>query len=821
MTKKRIELLAPAGSPDAYRAAAAAGADAVYLGAKGFNARQQAQNFEERDLEEIMDDARIRGIKMYFVLNTLVSESEIQEAAKLASFVYQLGMDGIIVQDLGLVHVIKEMLPGFPIHASTQMTVHNTDGVKAAQAMGINRIVLARELSLGEIAEIVDNTGAEVEVFAHGALCISRSGQCLLSSFIGGRSGNRGRCAQPCRLPWKIDGYGSPGDYLLSPKDLMTLEILPELIKTGVSALKIEGRMKSPEYVAAVVMVYRKYLDMAMANPERYSVDPADIRMLMQVFNRGGFTAGYLREGNPNEMMSTEHPKNWGVLAGTVLHTEKQSQPRFGGREGDRLISIRLSEQLNMGDGLEIWDSKNRNPDAIISVMMKDGRHVKTAKAGDVLLAGNFKSDAAPGSPVYKTYDKALMESLSGFIQKNAQRVPVIAEFRLYAGRKPELIITDCDGNSVTAVGDNEAQQAREKPTTTERAGEQLKKSGDTPYRFESVRVLTDGNAFIPVSEINTIRRIALERLTEIRRKPKESRLPARQFSSGFSPEYSGRPAKQTAISVFFYSVPGGIDWGDLSISRVYLPVNESGRLEEIKKQGIQGYLWIPPILHDHQAEALIKKITEFSGRADGFLAGNIGMLHRIREEFPDIPAALDFQMNIFNSRAIEAVKKYQPSSVMLSLELNLEAIKLIKSADIALEAYVYGPVPVMTLEYCPGSNRGECTRKCGSCPGSRGFLTDRLGKRFMYKTDPSLKRTTLFNSSLLMLDDIRPLMETGVQILRIGIMDETPEEIQALCRFFQACRTEDNEGCGHADSGALQRITGKSLTRGHYYRGV
>lgn len=817
MKQKRIELLAPAGSPDAYRAAAAAGADAVYLGAKGFNARQHAQNFEECDLEAIIDDARIRGIKIYLVLNTLVNESEIQEAAKLASFVYQLGVDGIIVQDLGLVQIIKEMLPDLPIHASTQMTVHNTDGVKAAQAMGIDRIVLARELNLDEISKIVDNTGAEIEVFAHGALCISRSGQCLLSSFIGGRSGNRGRCAQPCRLPWRIDGYNAPGDYLLSPKDLMTLKVLPELIKTGISALKIEGRMKSPEYVAAVVMVYRKYLDMAMADPEHYSVDPADIRMLMQVFNRGGFTTGYLREQNRREMMCTEHPKNWGVLAGTVIKTEKQYQPRFGGRDEDRLVSIRLSEQLNMGDGLEIWDSKNQNPAAIISVMMKDGKHVKTAKAGDILLVGNFKSDASVGSPVYKTYDKALMESLSAFIQKNERRLPVTAEFRLFAGKKPELVINNFDGNSVLAVGDKEAQHAREKPTTAERAEEQLKKSGDTPYRIDSVRVLTDGKAFIPVSEINNIRRTALEKLTEIRKKPKKPRLPVKQYIPGISSEFAGSSPKQKVVSVFFYNITGHINWGGLNAFRVYLPINESDRLNEVKKHGIQGYLWIPPVLHDHQVEALIKKVKKNSDQADGFLVGNIGLLHRFRNEFPDIPAAVDFQMNIFNSRAIEAIKKYRPSSIMLSVELNIEAIKAIKSPNIALEAYVYGPIPVMTLEYCPGSSRGECSRKCGSCSGSRGFLTDRLDKRFMYKTDPVLQRTTLFNSSLLMLDDIRPLIDTNIEIFRIGIMDETSEEIEALCRFYQACEGDEVV----AGAGLLPGIRGKSFTRGHYYRGV
>jgi len=272
MIKKTIELLAPAGSPAAYRAAAAAGADAVYLGAKSFNARQQADNFGEAELESVIEDAHVRGIKVYFVLNTLIKNAEMEEACKLASFVYKKGIDAVIIQDLGLVGILKKYVPDLPVHASTQMTIHNTDGVKAALDLGIERIILSREHSLGEIKSIVSSTNAEIEVFAHGALCVSRSGQCLLSSFIGGRSGNRGRCAQPCRLPWSTDAKNVAGDYLLSPRDLMTLEILPELIDTGISALKIEGRMKSPEYVAAVVSVYRKYLDMAIQNTPRYSL---------------------------------------------------------------------------------------------------------------------------------------------------------------------------------------------------------------------------------------------------------------------------------------------------------------------------------------------------------------------------------------------------------------------------------------------------------------------------------------------------------------------------------------------------------------------
>jgi len=811
MTERKPELLAPAGSPEAYRAAVLAGADAVYLGAKAFNARINAGNFDDEALSEVIKDAHIRGIKIYLVLNTLIKDRELEEARKLASFAYNEGIDGIIIQDPGLVSILKETAPSLPIHASTQMTIHNTDGVKAAQALGISRVVLARELTLREIEEIIHRTGIEAEIFIHGALCISRSGQCLMSSFMGGRSGNRGRCAQPCRLPYTVESISASGSYLISPKDLMTLELLPDIIRTGVKALKIEGRMKSPEYVAATVMIYRKYIDMAVSDPASYKVDPQDIRMLEQVFNRGGFTTGYLK-GKDRRLISIEHPKHWGVRVGTVVSADGEKQRKFFTDRENVLVCVKLNEQVDIGDGIEIWDKNTQS--AIISVMMRDGKHVKSAGHGDTVLLGNFNSAAKPGSPVYKTFDKKLMDYLSEAASKNVPTVPVTGEFKFYRYEKPVLTVADNNGHTVRIEGTEPCQEAVSKPLTRERVTEQLRKTGDTPYYFESIDVITDGKSFIPVSAVNVMRREALKELSSKRAAVTDRRIIS---ETGFFPGNAQNLSYTRKISIMFYRLPEKI--GYLPVDRVYLRPEDLDRMEEFRDAGTEVFAAVPAVLTDRQMDMYVKRIGELKKKPDGILAGNLGALHRIREEFPDIPVTLDFTMNIFNSYAVGIMKKYKPSGIMPSPELSFEELKEIRSRDIPLEACVYGVIPVMTLEYCPASNNGSCGGKCGICRNREGYLTDHRGRRFLYITDPVLKRTTIFSSSILMIDDLDPFEETDVKILRIGIMDEKPDEIRNICRYYRDLWVN---GMKPKTGQKLPfSIRNKNLTHGHYYRGV
>ena len=291
----KIELLAPAGDFDCLKAAVQSGADSVYFGGELFNARSSATNFNRDELREAIRYAKLRNVKVNFTLNTLLKDDELEDAADLAKYVYSLGADAILVQDLGLAKYLIDNFPEMDIHASTQMSAHNLQGVLELERLGFKRVVLSRELSLHEIEYICQRSNIEIETFIHGALCISYSGQCLVSSLVGGRSGNRGKCAQACRLPYELVEEGSDKvidkGYLLSPKDLCGLSFIPSLINAGVKCFKIEGRMKTPEYVATVTKIYRKYIDLAESN-EPYIIDDNDIKELMQAFNRGGFSSG-------------------------------------------------------------------------------------------------------------------------------------------------------------------------------------------------------------------------------------------------------------------------------------------------------------------------------------------------------------------------------------------------------------------------------------------------------------------------------------------------------------------------------------------------
>ncbi len=343
---KTVELLAPVGKIENAYAAIENGADALFVGGKLFNARQYADNFADDELESIVKYSKLRGIKIYVTVNILIKQSEIERLFHYLNYLSDLGIDAVISQDLAVVSLVKNYFPHLTLHASTQMTAHSLEDVLLLKSIGFKRVVLARELHLNEISAITKTCGVEIETFVHGALCFSYSGQCLMSSLIGGRSGNRGRCAQPCRMKYTLLEADHPiqdKSYLLSLKDMCTIEFLPKLIDAGIHSFKIEGRMKSPEYVASVVSVYRKYLDLAKSGSE-YEVDPKDVEELKKIFNRGGFSKGYYFEHSGKHMITADSPKHIGVRAGTVTHFSPKNHR----------ATILLEEDLNPGDGIEV-----------------------------------------------------------------------------------------------------------------------------------------------------------------------------------------------------------------------------------------------------------------------------------------------------------------------------------------------------------------------------------------------------------------------------------------------------------------------------------
>ena len=516
---KKCELLVPAGGEKQFIAAVENGADAVYMGGLLYNARMGADNFTADQIGKAVDYAHLRNVKVYVTMNTLLEDEELDSALGLAEILYEKGVDALIVQDLGLGELIRQRMPDFPLHLSTQATVYNREGLRAARELGYKRAVLARELSLEEIRDCSLPRISETEVFVHGALCFCYSGQCQLSRFIGGRSGNKGSCAQPCRLSYSYNGAEG---YPLSPKDLCLIDWMGELIEAGVSSLKIEGRMKSAEYVAVVTRIYRKYLDQYLLHGG-YTVSEEDRQELTQIFNRGGFTAGYVREDPEEGLMSGILPKNQGVKVGYI------SNPAKGGL----LADLKLSEPLEMGDVIEVHGRD------LFSTKVTYLEELK-GKNG-LVRVGDMKAEVSPGDEVYRIVSFRLMKkaeesfkgiSFDGEPISGKRKIPVDMTLKASCGEPAELtaVCCDADGKKIsvrTVCEDVIPQQAINRATSEEEIEKQLSKTGKTPFAPGHIRILQRGQLFIPVSGINKLRRMALSDLAEAKKSTCRRTLPA------------------------------------------------------------------------------------------------------------------------------------------------------------------------------------------------------------------------------------------------------------------------------------------------------
>ncbi|MBQ9478209.1 MAG: U32 family peptidase, partial [Selenomonadaceae bacterium] len=443
-----IELLAPVGSAEALRAAVNAGADAVYLAGKSFGARAFANNFSNDELAVAIKYAHLHGVDVHVTVNTIVADDEF---AALDEYLLELGrlnVDALIIQDLGVAARARTLIPHIPRHASTQMTIHNIEGVRAAEELGFDRVVLARELSLNEIRSIVADTDIEIEVFVHGALCVCTSGQCLMSSMIGARSGNRGRCAQPCRLPYDLiadDGSTvDAGKYILSPKDLNGIDRLPALIDAGVSSLKIEGRMKRAEYVAIVVETYRRAIDRCLARPNEFEPTVEEHRRLAQIFNRD-FTTAYLDGKIDRDMISDKKPNNRGLPVGRVTAVDARS------------VTLKATEEINLGDQIEIWIKVGGRINFTVE---------KIKRRGDLVT---INVDNTKGIRVhdraFKIFDAQLAaHAQTFFAEPSANKIFISAHVEVQPNKPLRLKLTDGDGNISEAETKTAAVAATNRP---------------------------------------------------------------------------------------------------------------------------------------------------------------------------------------------------------------------------------------------------------------------------------------------------------------------------------------------------------------------
>ena len=777
--KKKIELLSPVGGYTQFIAAVESGADAVYLGGSSFNARNSATNFSDDELKEAIKYAHIRGVKVHLTLNILIHDSEIKEAIEFAKRAYSYGVDAFIVQDLGVIKLLNEVIPEANIHFSTQGTVYSLDGVKALSPFNFERIVLARELTLDEIENICNNTDKEIEVFVHGALCICYSGQCRYSSLIGERSGNRGKCAQPCRLKYSLymDDEKKKSEYILSPKDLCGIYDLIRLIKAGVTSLKIEGRLKSPEYVACVTSIYRKYIDLAYeliekGEEDKYKVQEEDIKKLLQVFNRGGFSRGYYYGESSSELMCYERPKHWGVYLGKVLKYDKRR----------KLVTIKLEDNLNMGDGVEIVN--DTLPGNVVTYIEKDKRQVKNAVKGEIVVIGDIVGEIGENEDIYKISDKELNNSLKVFTNgKFYKKLPVNMVLVAKVGENVKLNVKDNDGNFVEFVSEYKVDKALNRPIDFDNAYSGLSKLGDTPFKLEELVLDSDKDALVPASVLNDVRRCAIDLLINKRATIKRS-FPSSEIEKigAINKEREGK------ISVYLYNTKNleGLELAD----RVYVPISDFESVKEVlKDKEVIPYL-----------TAVERVKASETSKLDSVLAGNWEHL----EFFKDVKNKYcDASFNIFNSYTCEALKSvYDVKGVNLSYELNLEEIKNINT-DLEVEVTVYGRLPLMISEHCVIGSEMAGAKNCNFCQKAQFWLEDRMGEKFPVITDRKNCRMQILNSKVLYAGEVIKELKGRCDYFRAYFFDESTEERRRILSALK--KVEELRG----------------FTSGHFYRGV
>ena len=499
---KKIELLAPAGNMDSLKAAVSAGCDAVYLGLSHFSARAFAGNFDHDQFKEAVRYCHDRDVRIYVTMNTMYFEDEIEAVKKEIDFLYENDADALLIQDLGLFHYVRTCYPDFDVHCSTQMHIHNLSGIRFMHEEGAARAVIARETPIELIREACQ-TGMEIEVFAYGAICISYSGQCLMSAASKNRSANKGCCAQCCRLKYYPEdgGHFKEGDYILSPKDLNVIDELPQLIEAGVSSLKIEGRMKRPEYVYAVIRTFREAID-AYYYGSQYRVSPERTKELLLMFNRG-FSKGHLFHDDIKQRMSQFRPNHQGIQIGTVISYQNGT------------VKVKLTDDLYQHDGLRIINTPHDTGLTAVKIT-KNGRLVNAAHAGDIVeLPCNDKPHPKKGQPLKKTTDTVLLEKIRRDIAEG-RLSPVTVTYSAKASETLKLTVTDNRNNTVTVYSDSCIESAQNHPMTHEKIERSLIKNAQYPYDVTVMQGELD-EVFIPVSVLNETRRKLFEKLHEKR----------------------------------------------------------------------------------------------------------------------------------------------------------------------------------------------------------------------------------------------------------------------------------------------------------------
>ena len=725
---KQVELLAPAGNYEALEGAICAGADAVYLAGNRFGARAYADNFTEEELCRGIRMAHIYGRRIYLTVNILVKEAELPELVNFLQPLYEAGLDGVIVQDLGAIQIIRHYFPHLPVHASTQMTITGPDGARFLKEQGICRVVPARELSLKEIQKIKKATGIEVETFIHGAMCYCYSGQCLFSSILGGRSGNRGRCAQPCRLPYSTKNQKEC--YPLSMKDMCTIELLPELIESGIDSFKIEGRMKKPAYAAGVTSIYRKYIDLYYSG-KPYQVEKADLKFLSSLYIRSEAGEGYYHQ--------------------------------------------------------------------------KNGRNMITLS-----------------SPAYSKTSDQVLETIENRFLKQKKKIEIDAAISLKKGEPCFLLLTD--GNVQASSIGSVPQEALKQPLKEEDVRKQMNKLGNTSFTLRNLQILMDEDIFVPVRELNDLRREAVLHLEEER--IRENGLPCLRHSEEF-PACSVVTERSSGQNIHGESqdkAPKMLDvfvstkeqlkalFNDIPIRRIYLDYSllaESDLLSSSWEEW-KGKLFLagPYVIREHNRKDLgVLDEALHSGRFEGLLFRNLETYAYMKKVLPESKLIPDHNLYFWNH---ETVKFWENriTEYTLPVELNQAEWKelLLKApADMEACAIVYGQLPMMVTANCIENTMKNCRHEAGI-----SVLTDRYKTSFPVLHNCRICYNIIYNSVPLSLHALVEKDMHGISAYRLDFTTENGEETAAVVRYFSDLL-----------SGMNAKLPYKEYTTGHIKRGV
>ena len=802
--KDRVEILAPAGSMECLKAAIAAGADAVYTGGALFGARAYAHNLTEEELLEAIDYVHLHGRRLYLTVNTLIKDREMEK--QMYDYLlpyYRQGLDAVIVQDIGLFRFIRKHFPDLPIHASTQMTLTGVDGAKFLEKEGAQRIVTSRELSMAEVKKIADETELEIESFVHGALCYCYSGQCLFSSFIGGRSGNRGQCAQPCRLLYRTPEAKRP-QYLLSLKDICTLELIPEMIESGIYSFKIEGRMKKPEYAAAVAFQYRKYADLYLKYYEecpaeedpaayamkKYRVREEDRQMLLDLYNRGGFHTGYYHTQNGREMISLNRPNHAGVPAVKVL-----------AKKGRNVTAKALTDLY---------------PQDIIELPMRRGRE----KADNYTCKDAVRKGMNVQIPVFadtpfkrdeiwmRTRNSALIERLHEEFVNGKIKERICGTFRLYPQEAATLTVK-CRDAEITVTGEK-AQEALSQPMSRERLEKQLRKTGNTEFEFSFLKAEIGEKVFLPMQSLNELRREALETLEKVicekyRRSgevkdPEEDTIELsmeEEVLSGWTA--SVRTAEQMEVIL-----------EEEAIGRIYVDCTMFPRIWEkdsyvewitkVHAAGKEIYLVMPYIFRERtrkQYEAAYNRI--FGAGWDGILIANYESFAFLKEHGYTGRIMTDYNLYEFNQESRKFWKEKGVFEFTAPVELTERELQDLRVKD--GEVIVYGYFPMMISAGCIQKTTRGCQKK-----SRQMTITDRYRNSFVVKNECDYCYNILYNYVPLYLGDrMEEVYQIGPGRIRLMFTTERQQEVrQILSAYFEG--KELPEG---------------TYTRGHWKRGI